>query len=116
MENRENGFIFESGNFLKQSQCGVELAFPAGGESFDNGIPAFFGSVLCPSCAQFFTKKVKVQVAQWCPTPWDPMDYTVRGILQVSILEWVAFPFSRGSSQPRDRTQVSHVAGRFFTS
>ena len=30
------------------------------------------------------------------------------------ILEWVAFPFSRGSSQPRDRTQVSHIAGRFF--
>ena len=38
------------------------------------------------------------------------MDYTVRGILQGRILEWVAFPFSRGSSQPRDRTQVSHIA------
>ena len=35
------------------------------------------------------------------------MDYTVRGILQAGILEWVVFPFSRGSSQPRDRTQVS---------
>ena len=45
-----------------------------------------------------------------------PMDYTVHGILQARILEWVAFPFSRGSSQPRDRTQVSHNAGRFFTS
>ena len=44
------------------------------------------------------------------------MDYTGRGILQASILEWVAFPFSRGSSQPRDQTQVSHIAGRFFTS
>ena len=46
----------------------------------------------------------------------DPMDYTLHGILQARILEWVAFPFSRGSSQPRDQTQVSHVAGRFFTS
>ena len=46
----------------------------------------------------------------------DPMDYTVHGILQARILEWVAFPFSRGSSQHRDRTQVSHIAGRFFTS
>ena len=44
------------------------------------------------------------------------MDYAVHGILQARILEWVAFPFSRGSSQPRDRTQVSHVAGGFFTS
>ena len=46
----------------------------------------------------------------------DPMDYTVDGILQARILEWVAFPFSRGSSQPRDRTNVSLIAGRFFTS
>ena len=46
----------------------------------------------------------------------DPMDYTVHGILQARILEWVAFPFSRGSSQPRDKTQVSHIAGGFFTS
>ena len=44
-------------------------------------------------------------------TPW-----TVHGILQARILEWVAIPFSRGSSQPRDRTQVSHIAGRFFHS
>ena len=37
------------------------------------------------------------------------------GILQARILEWVAISFSRGSSQPRDQTQVSHFAGRFFT-
>ena len=43
------------------------------------------------------------------------MDYTVHGILQARILEWVAFPFSKGSSQPRDQTQVSCIAGRFFT-
>ena len=55
-------------------------------------------------------------VAQSCPTLWDSMDYAVLEILQVRILEWVAFPFSRGSSQPRDQTQVSLIAGRFFTS
>ena len=46
----------------------------------------------------------------------EPMDHTVHGILQARILEWVAFHFSRGSFQPRDRIQVSHIAGRFFTS
>ena len=45
-------------------------------------------------------------------TPWT----TVHGILQARILEWLAFLFSRGCSQPRDRTPVSHIAGRFFTS
>ena len=45
-----------------------------------------------------------------------PMDCIVYGILQARILEWVAFPFSRGSSQPRDQTQVSRIAGGFFTS
>jgi len=43
-----------------------------------------------------------VKVAQLCLTLCDPMDFTVRGILQARILEWVADPFSRGSSQPRD--------------
>ena len=44
------------------------------------------------------------------------MDYTIHGTLQARTLEWVAFPFSRGSSYPKDQTQVSHTAGRFFTS
>ena len=57
-----------------------------------------------------------MKVTLLCPTFGDPMDYTVHGILQARILEWVAFPFSRGSSQLRDETQVSHIAGRFFTS
>ena len=59
---------------------------------------------------------MNVKVAQSCPTLCDPMDYTVHGILLARILEWVAFPFSRGCSQPRDRTQVSCIAGRFFSS
>ena len=57
-----------------------------------------------------------IKVTQLCPTLCDPMDYTVHGILQARILEWVAFPFSWGSSQPRDQTQVSRIAGGFFTS
>ena len=57
-----------------------------------------------------------MKVTQLCPTLCIPTDYTVHGILQARILEWVAFPFSRGSSQPRDQTQVSHIAGGFFTS
>ena len=60
--------------------------------------------------------KVKVKVAQLCSTLCDPMDHTVHGILKARILEWVAFPFSRGSSQPRDGTQVSCLAAGFFTS
>ena len=45
---------------------------------------------------------MKVSVSQSCPTLCDPMDYTVHGVLQAGILEWVAFPFSRGFSQPKD--------------
>ena len=59
-------------------------------------------------------------VAQSCPTLWDSVDYSptgssVHGPSQARILEWVAMPSSRGSSQPRDRTQVSCIAGRFLT-
>ena len=58
-------------------------------------------------------------VTQLCPTLCNPMKYSppgssVHGILQASALEWIAIPFSRGSSQPRDRTWISHNAGRFF--
>ena len=55
-----------------------------------------------------------------CVWLYDPMDcspsgFSVHGILQARILEWVAIPFSRGSSWSRDRTWVSHIVGRFFT-
>ena len=59
---------------------------------------------------------LKVKVSQSCPTLCDPMDHTVRVFLQARILEWVAFPFCRGSSQPRNQTRVSCIAGGFFTS
>ena len=59
------------------------------------------------------------QLLQSCPTLCDPMDCSLPdsfdyGIIQARILEWVANSFSRGSSQPRDRTQVSYIAGRLF--
>ena len=53
---------------------------------------------------------------KWKVTHATHMDYTDHEILQVRILDWVAIPFSRGSSQPRDQTQVSCIAGGFFTS
>ena len=63
--------------------------------------------------------KVKVLIAQWvslcdskdCRLP----DSSIHGILQARIVEWVAIPFSKGSSRPRNLTQVSCIAGRFFT-
>ena len=57
-----------------------------------------------------------VKLTQLCAVVCDPMDYIVHGILQAGILERVAFPFSGGSTQFRDQTQVSCIAGRFFTS
>ena len=57
-----------------------------------------------------------MKVSQSPLTLWDPMDYTAPGILQARILEWVVFPFSRGSSQPRGQTQASCTAGGFFPS
>ena len=53
-----------------------------------------------------------MKVSQLYPTLCNSMDYTVHGILQARILEWLAFPFSSGSSQPRDQTQVSCIAGK----
>ena len=60
------------------------------------------------------------EVAQSCPTPCNPMDCSlpgssIHGIFQARILEWVAISFSRGSSQPRDRSQVSCIVSRCFT-
>ena len=59
-------------------------------------------------------------VTQSCSTFCDPMDYSppgssVQGILQARILEWVAMPFSKGSSWPRDQTLVSGIVGRLPT-
>ena len=58
----------------------------------------------------------EVKVPQLCLSLCNPMAYADHGIVQVKILECVAFPFTRGYSQSRDRTQVSHIAAVFFTS
>ena len=81
-------------------------------------IPHAAGQLGVPHCAPQLLGLcsrvwVKVTVAQLCPALCDPMDYTVHGILQARILEWVVVPFSRGLSQPRDWTQNLHC--RFFT-
>ena len=64
---------------------------------------------VAPTRGEHRAKHRKVKVAQSRPTLCDPTDYTIHGILQARILEWVAVPFSRGSSQPRYRTQVSSL-------
>ena len=93
-----------------------------GKEAFSN-VKALFESILCALYstvkAQGFTRAEPLQL---CPTLCNPMDcspqVSVRGILQARVLEWIAMPSSRGSSQPRNRTAVfciSCIAGRFFT-
>ena len=64
--------------------------------------------------------KSESEVAQLCPTVCDPMDCSlpgssVGGLFQARVLEWVAIFFSRGSSRPGDRTQVSGISGIYFT-
>ena len=68
----------------------------------------------------YFSCESESEVTQSCPTLWDPMDCSlsrssVHGIFQARVLEWIAISFSRESSQLRNRTQVSHIAGRCFT-
>ena len=98
---------------LKQERESRTLSYQNGSrvvKQNDFGIGLTWVAILAP----------QVLVAQLCPTLCDPMDCSlpgssVHGILQVRILEWVAMPFSRRSYQPRDRTQVSHIVGRYFT-
>ena len=66
-----------------------------------------------------FTKVKWSEVAQSCPTLCNPMDcslpgFSLHGILQARVLEWVAISFSRGSSRPRDRTRVSCIPGNNY--
>ena len=75
-----------------------------------------YGLCRCHQVKGGHTGLLKVKVTQSRLTLCNPMDCTVHGILQARILEWVAYPFSSGSSRPRDRTGVSCIAGGFFTS
>ena len=104
---------------------GQELLEPEGGIYMEKEHSEFWQSswnwlwggltctILIPLC-------VCVLVAQSCLTLCNPPDcslpgFSVHGILQARILEWIAIPFSRGTSHPRNRTLVSCMAGRFFT-
>ena len=75
---------------------------------------------VCSLRQNCLVKEYVSEVTQSCPTLCDPMDCSlpgslVHGIFQARILKWVAISFSRGSSWPRDRTQVSCIVGRHFT-
>ena len=77
--------------------------------------PGKNSGVGCHFLLQCMKVKSESEVAQLCPTLIDPMDCpspgsSVHGILQARILEWIAMPFSRGSSQPRDRISISYVS------
>ena len=67
---------------------------------------------LCDMCAVLSHSVMSDSVTPWIAACQAPLS---MGILQTRTLEWVSMPSSRGSSQPRDRTQVSHIAGTFFT-
>ena len=84
----------------------------------------YFCLQLCQIFFKYFggcNYESECEVAQSCPTLSDPIDYSlpgtsIHGVFQAKILEWVAIFFSRRSFRPRDWTQVSHIAGRLFTS
>ena len=94
-----------------QESCYVWLPAQAFKETFSSlPIPSSFFS---PDWMQMMMKSESESHSVLSNSLWP---HIVYGILQARILEWVAFPFSRVSSQPRDRTQVSCIKGRFFTS
>ena len=75
----------------------------------------------CGMASDFLILKVEVLTAPLCPTLCDPHGlysppgFSVYGILQTRMLQWVAIPFSRGSSRPSNQAWISSIAGRFFT-
>ena len=80
-----------------------------------------FTVLVCERVSEMWNESESVSLTQPCLTLCNPSDsspagFSVHGILQARILEWVAIPFSRGSSHPRDQTQVSCIVSRFFTS
>ena len=98
------------------SESGILLHISTLLESFPIWVTTDYWVEFTVLCSQAVSS-----VAQLCPILCDsmgcsPPGFSVHGILQARILEWVAVPFSRGSSQPRDRTCISSIADRFFTS
>ena len=99
-------------NFSRQG-CWNGLPFPSPGDLPEPRFPTLQANS-SPSEPPG-EPKVKVKLVQSCLTLCIAIDRMVHGILQASILKWVAYCFSSGSSRLRDRTQVSYIAGRFFT-
>ena len=105
--------------FFRQEYCSG-LPFPTPGvlpHPVFPAYPALTGGLF--TRATWEKKEKESEVAQSCPTLCDPLDCSlpgssVHGILQARIVEWVAISFCRGSSRPRDRTEISHIAGRHF--
>ena len=99
------------------------LPFPTPGDLHRNQSSPRNQTHISCIAGRFFTAEppeVISEVAQLCLTLCNPMDYilpgsSIHGIFQARVLEWVAISFSRGSSPPRDQTQVSWIAGRHFT-
>ena len=102
------------------------LPFPSPGDLPDPGIeprpPALQADALLtmPRPVTLWITMKWSEVAQSCPTLCNPMDCSlpgssVHGIFQARVLEWIAISFSKGSSQPRDQTRVSHIVDRRFT-
>ena len=98
-----------------------QLPFPTPGDLLDPGIkPA---SLVSPALAgRYFTTQfssvssgAQLSLTLCNPVDCSPPGSSVCGIFQSRTLEWFAIPFSRGSSPPRDRTQISYITGRFFT-
>ena len=103
---RENPFPF----FCRDCLLQLSLIFTVG---------KYLLPILNSRCSVYLSYGL-VLVAQLCLILCNPMDCSppsssVHGILQARLLGWVVIPFSRGSSQPRDQTQVSYITGRFFT-
>ena len=113
-----SGKIHPHGGVLRE--FGVECSSWALWMESSPGVSKLHRSVTSSPLYVFVCVNLFVLVAQSCPALCSSMDCSppvssVHGILQARMLEWVAFPFSRWSSEPRDWTQVSHIAGRFFT-
>ena len=107
----------------KSLQSCLTLCYPIGGSPQGSPAPGILQARIQEWVAISFSNawkwKVKVKLLS-CPTLNDPMDCSlpgssVHGIFQARVLEWGAITVSRGSSRPRDRTQVFQIAGRFFT-
>ena len=111
----KSGNIYVSASLFVNEDTMVHIS-KANGKTYEVPLVKFQSQYQCratvtnTSCSHQWKWKLLSHV--WL---CDPLNYTVRGVLQSRILEWVIVPFSRESSQPRDRTHVSWITGGFFT-